>query len=105
MKAYAAQNEYSCYGTVVFAETAGKAKVALMSTDCFEGFEYTELRPYRVKELDKEYRGHHEMDWFDEADRIALVKLGWHCGPDYDYDDCKICPAKEWCVQYEEENK
>ena len=101
MKAYAAQNEYTGYGTVVFAETAGKARALLMYTDCFEDWEFTELRPYRVKQLDGEYRGRSEMDWGIAEDRIALVKCGWHCGSDsFDPVECVSCPAGAFCDEY-----
>lgn len=103
MKAYSAWNEYTGFATVVFAETAGKAKAILISTDCFEGFEFTEIRPYRVPELDKEYRGHSEMDWCDDQDRIALVKQGWHCADDaFRPDECVACPAGKWCERRSE---
>lgn len=103
MKAYGAQNEYTGFGTVVFAETAGKARAILIHTDCFEGWDFTEVRPYRIKDLDKEYKGRPEMDWCINEDRIALVKNGWSCGQDaFDPDDCPLCPAKDFCEEWEE---
>ena len=103
MKAYGAQNDFTGYGTVVFAETRGKATASLLYTDAFEGCDFIEIRPYRIPELDKEYRGHFEMDWFDAKDRIALVKMGWQCDDDsFDSDECAKCPAKDYCNRYED---
>ena len=103
MKAYSAQNEYTGYGTTVFAETRGKAIAAMMHTDTFEGWDFTEIRAYRSPKLDSEYRGHTEMDWCDDLDRMALVKLGWHCGPDsFDLDDCECCCASDYCDKYQD---
>ena len=45
--------------------------------------------------LDKYYRGKKEMDWYDDADRIAMVKDGkFHCFEDA---ECPNCPAKQYC--------
>lgn len=103
MKAYKVWDEDNCegYSTVVFAPTRSKAKAAARWTDACEDAEYTKIHAIRLPELDKEYRGHTEMEWNDQLDRIALVKQGWHCHPDYwDPDDCEICPATDWCDLY-----
>ena len=103
MKAWGAYNEFTGYATTVFAETRGKAKSALMYSWIFEGWDYTEIRVYRQPQLDAEYRGHDEMDWDDDQDRIALVRLGSYCHDDYfDPDDCMVCAAKDYCCRYEE---
>lgn len=102
MKAYGAQNEYTGFGTVVFAETRGKAISAFLRTDAFEDCDFIEIRPYRVPELDNAYRGYEELDWFNSQDRMALVKIGWSCADDaFDPDDCVKCPAKDYCDRYE----
>ena len=103
MKAYSAQNEYTGYGATVFAETRGKAIAALMNTDEFEDWDFTEIRAYRSPALDKEYRGHTYMDGCDDLDRIALVKAGWSCGEDsFEVEECPGCPAKEYCWRYQD---
>lgn len=103
MKAYKAFNEFTGYGTVVFAENTGQAKCILLGTWEFEGFDYIELRVRRAPELDSEYRGHSEMDWEDDLDRLALVKNGWSCHDDcFDPDDCERCTGRDYCDRYEE---
>lgn len=103
MKAYEAMNYDTGYGTVVFAETRGKARSLLMNTDEFDGYEFIEISPRRVKELDSEYRGRSQMDWRNDEDRIAMVKAGWTCGDDsFNPDYCERCPANEYCSQYED---
>lgn len=105
MKAYSAHNDETGIGVVVFAETRGKAKRILMDTDVMEFYDFTEIRPRREKELDKEYRGRQEMDWYDKDDRIALVKKGWTCTTDsIDPEECQECPAKEWCGEWEDKD-
>ena len=45
------------------------------------------------------------MDWYDDADRIALVKDGdFYCSYEY---GCEFeeCPAHQWCDRYEEEKE
>ena len=105
MKAWGAVNELTGYATTVFAETRGKAKSAMLNSPIFEGdWDYTEIRVYREPQLDDEYRGHVEMDWCDDKDRLALVKLtGIYCHDDcFDLDECERCVAKAYCDRYEE---
>ena len=97
MKAYIIHDlkGYADYSTVVFAETSGKAKAIAITTDAFNDYEFTEISARRIPKLDKYYRGLDEMDWFDDADRIALVRDGkFHC---FEVSECKNCPAKEYC--------
>ena len=96
MKAYNVRDKNSFYSTVVFAESSSKAKVIAMHTDACEDVPYIDIRAKRMPMLDKYYRGKKEMDWYDDDDRIALVKDGkFHCfGESY---ECKNCPAKEYC--------
>ena len=104
MKAWKVYDEQSYEGgsTVVFAETRGKAKVLAQMTDSCEDAEYTDIRATRMPELDG-YKDHEcEMDWYDENDRIALVKLGWSCLEPED-DVCMVAPCREFCVRWEDE--
>lgn len=97
MKAWKVFNNYTGYSTVVFAETRGKAKTLGMRTDCCEDAEFTEMYVYRVPMLDDEYRGHWEMDFYDDKDRLALVKkAGWCCEYPED-EECAACIAKDFC--------
>lgn len=108
MKAYRVTDEEACenYATVVFAETRSQAKTEAMATDACEDARYIDIRATRIPELDKEYRGHTEMDWEDPQDRIALVKCGWSCHPDYwDPSDCERCPAADWCDLYQDSKR
>ena len=97
MKAYIITDlqGYADCSTVVFAETSGKAKAIAIHTDAFEDYEFTEISARRIPKLDKYYRGKKEMDWYDDDDRIALVKDGkFHC---FEVSECPNCPAKEYC--------
>ena len=99
MKAYNVRDKNSFYSTVVFAESSNKAKAIAMHTDACEDVPYTDIRTKRMPTLDKYYRGLDEMDWYDDADRIALVKDGkFHC---FENSECPNCPAKEYCDYYE----
>ena len=107
MKAYIITDlkGYADYSTVVFAETSGKAKAIAIHTDSFEDYEFTEISARRVPKLDKYYRGLDEMDWLDDADRIAMVKeCGFSCDPEcWEEEDCERCSAKQWCDRAEVE--
>ena len=106
MKAYKISDlkGYADYSTVVFAETSGKAKAIAIHTNACEDSYYTDIRTKRIPDLDKYYRvGKKEMDWFDDADRIALVRdAGYSCDPEeyWEGEDCTRCPAKQWCERY-----
>ena len=102
MKAWVVSDLYDEYGTVVFAETRGKARSEALHTDTCEEMRYIEIQPRRAKWADKMYRGLREMDWCDKDDRIFLVKNGWSC-VEPEYEDCQSCPAKKWCVKYGEQ--
>ena len=105
MKAYKISDlkGYADYSTVVFAETSGKAKAIAITTDAFNDYEFTEISARRVPKLDKYYRGLDEMDWFDDADRIALVRdAGYSCDQEcWEGEDCTRCPAKQWCERWQ----
>ena len=96
MKAWQVYNDWICASTVVFAETRGKARELGAHTDCCEGLEFTEVKVYRCPELDNEYRGHWEMDFYNEQDRLALVKQGFHC-EEPDPKECAACNAFAYC--------
>ena len=85
MKAYSVRDKNSDCFTIVFAESVNKAKVIALHTDACEDSYYTDIRTKRIPDLDKYYRvGKKEMDWFDDADRIALVRdAGYSCDPEY----------------------
>lgn len=107
MKAYVISDlkGYADYLTVVFAETSGKAKAIAITTDAFNDYDFTEISARRVPKLDKYYRGLDEMDWFDDADRVALVRdAGYSCNPEcLEEEDCTRCPAKQWCERWQNE--
>ena len=95
MKAYNVRDKNSFYSTVVFAESSNKAKAIAMHTYACEDVPYTDIRTQRMPMLDKYYRGKNEMDWYDDADRIAMVKDGgFWC---FEISECPSCPAKQYC--------
>jgi len=105
------KNRYAEYSIIVFAETKGKAVSLAIGTDEFPkcDWDFTELRARREPDLDDAYRGSWRMEWNNDADRLAMVRIGYHCGDDaFDPDDCEHCVAKDECSMYaeyrEEEN-
>ena len=103
MKAYLVKDEDESCATVVFAETAGKARALAMSTECCENVDFCDIQVKRQSQLDKYYvDGKKEMDWFNPQDRIALVKeCGFVCDPYYlESEHCEVCSAKDYCDQY-----
>lgn len=100
MKAWKVWDEYGDgSSTVVFAETSGKAKSQARYTDVCEDTDWINIRVNRFRDMDAEYRGKAEMDWYDEQDRLALVKAGWSC-LDMEVDECAECVAKDACDKY-----
>lgn len=100
MKAWLVYEKNETLSTVVFAETAGKARALAQHTDACEDVEFCDIRAQRIPQIDKYYTdGKLEMDWLKTEDRIALVKeAGFRCDKEY-YDpfDCESCPASKWC--------
>lgn len=106
MKAYLVTNRITYeYSVVVFAESSGKAKALVLGGDGFEYDLFTELSAYRKPELDPFYKGRRFMDWEDPDDRIAMVRYGGYVCSDEakEFEDCKECPAREWCSEAEDE--
>lgn len=108
MKAYYCfNNDSDEYETVVvFAESAGQAKVEAMRSeylgDPFD-ISYTSMRAKRMPKLDKSYRGHTVMEFdLDMKDRIELYEIaGYRCDPDYITDYfCEECPLTDRCNEY-----
>lgn len=105
MKAWQCINYYDGYIMIVYAETAGKARyIAIQSGSIGDDLEFRDVIVRREKKLDAYYRGVSEMDWYNAQDRMAIVQeLGLSCDDDsFDPDDCKRCPAAEWCDKYQD---
>ena len=103
MKAYLVKDKDEFCATVVFAETAGKARALAISTECCEDVDFCDIQVKRRPQIDKYYvDGKKEMDWFNPQDRIALVKeCGFVCELDYwESEHCAVCSAKDYCDQY-----
>jgi hypothetical protein len=95
------KNEFAA--TVVFAETRGKAKSIAMHTETCEDVDFVDIDVCRLKYADKYYKpGKRELDWYNSADRIAMVKdCGFTCIPDARCaEECADCPAKEFCDDF-----
>ena len=101
MKAWIARVKDDFFSTVVFAETIGKAKSLALATECCEDADFTDIEIRRIPNADKYYKdGKTEMEWFDDNDRIALVKdCGFTCEYVEEYE-CENCSAKEYCEDY-----
>lgn len=96
MKAWIVNEKYETASAVVFAETRGKAKSLALCTSCCKDASNIEVR--RVPQMDKYYvEGKTEMEWSDPKDRITLVKeCGFYCRHPI-AEECKDCPAKDFC--------
>lgn len=103
MKAWLVKHKDEFGATVVFAETRGKARAMAINTDACEDADFCDIEARRRPQLDKYYqKGKKEMDWYDDKDRLALVKeAGFRC-EDVDFDWCEDCPAKEYCDMYQD---
>ena len=102
-KAYYATGKWRDGATVVFAESRGKAKTIAMSTEACEDVDFVNIQVQRLPRMDKYYKpDKSEMDWLDPEDRIALVKdAGFRC--EYvELEECKQCPAREYCEDWQE---
>lgn len=101
MKAYKAYEVDGEYATIVFAESAGKAKAIAKMCDCCEDSRWTDIRVEREPTADSLYNGDPEIDWYDQGQRKALVRdIGWSCyEPSF---ECDTCEAKEWCHWHQE---
>lgn len=105
MKAYCCRQEIDPCSTVVFAETAGKARyIAMYSGTLGDDLEFKDIYVRRIPQLDEYYKGRTEMDWSDDNDRVAMVRFaGFCCGEDcFDQEECGRCSAKEYCNQYKD---
>lgn len=108
MKAYKVYDIDEWYSTIVFAETAGKAKALALHTDTCMDSEFTRIRARRVPKADKLYQdGKFEIDWYNDKQRLFLVKeLGWSCWDAS--DECDNCIARQYCkaewLESEEDN-
>ena len=105
IKAYRCWEDYEMYSTVVFAESAGKARYIAINSDTIgEDLTFEDVRVRRIPALDGYYKGRREMDWYDPDDRLAMVKeAGYRCDDDgFDPDECEKCTGKEYCGKYEE---
>ena len=101
MKAWLVRRNDEFGAIVVFAKTRSYA----LRTEEFEDADYCELEVSRVKQMDKYYvEGKKRMEWLDSKDRIALVKdCDFICEREYlEREDCPLCPAKEFCADYQE---
>lgn len=102
MKAWLVRERDSEYATVVFAETRGKARSLAMATDACEDAGFCDIDVSRRPNMDKYYKkGKKEMDWYDDKDRLALVKDGGFYCEDSALIECDQCPAKKYCSEYE----
>lgn len=106
MKAWYVQDKPNCiFCGIVFAETAGKAKAYCVNhEDVIGEVEFIDVSVRRLKEADKYYRGKPVMEWYDDEDRLVMVRdFGMYCDDDgFDADDCKKCSASEYCGKYQE---
>lgn len=98
-KIYSRTEKY--YFEIVFANTPGQARSMGLTSDATEGCEFTDIGVRRVPSLDKCYKGKPRMEWYDDDDRIAMVRFeGYRC--EDGCDELEKCPAHEWCDTFKE---
>ena len=97
MKAWKTYEIQDNRGTIVFANTAGEAKVKAIQTETLSDTQFVDIRVRRFKEADCLWNGHDEIDWYDNDTRLKLVRdFLWSCVEPS--AECDSCVAKEWCV-------
>lgn len=104
MKAYLAWDNKSVenYETIVFAENVKEAKKIAFTSDICEYADYIQVRVKRLPAADRLYKGHSEIDWWDDETRLALVKdFSWRC-EDTSYE-CETCVARKYCEHWEDD--
>lgn len=100
MKAWLVKEKDQWAATVVFARTRGQARALAMTTDTCEDLAFCDIVALRRPQMDKYYKkGKREMDWYNAADRIALVRdCDFYCELP---EDCENCPAGQFCDTYQ----
>ena len=102
-KAWGCCEEESGVVKVLFADTRGKAKSYFKDMETFDYYNFCELRPYRIKNLDHLNKSDgYIMDWYKDEDRLAMVRDAHFSCVEVDRDECEGCCVKEWCSKYEE---
>ena len=105
-KAWCCIEEESGVVEVVFANTRGKAKSYFKDIETFDYYNFCELRPYRIKNLDHLNKSDgYIMDWRKDEDRLPMVRDADFSCVEVDREECEGCCAKEWCSKYEEDNE
>ena len=104
MKAFIISNRFIYIDTsiVVFAETRGKALAYGAKHPDLRDYGFTGLKAIRCKALDPFYKGYAEMDWFNDEDRVAMVRYANFMCPDgfsRKVLGCDECAAYEWCAK------
>ena len=103
IKAYVVRDKTEpFYSTVVYAETAGRARAIAQRTDCCEDVDWCNITVHRIKIMDEHYRGRPEMDWYNKDDRRALVEAGWKCWEPSDWE-CNACWCRDVCTHVDGE--
>lgn len=105
MKAYTAWDNASVesYSTIVFAENSREAKKVAFACDICDGSDYIQVRVKRLPGADKLYKGHPEIDWWDEETRLALVReFSWAC--EDTSCECETCSSKKYCSHWEDKD-
>ena len=106
MKAWQVYSYFTDNSTIVFAETAGKAKSIAWRYNLFydDYTDFMDIYCQRRKEGDKFYNGKSFLDWECREDRLLLVKeFGFTCIEElYDERECAYCVAKKFCSLHKE---
>ena len=99
MKAYIVRL-YGEFVTVVFADSAGKARSFALHTVSCRDSNFTDIQVLRLYKADCLYRGKIEMDWSNPQDRLFLVtECGFSCH-ELNYMECIVCSSKYACHKF-----
>lgn len=106
LKAYICRDRIEKYGsTVVFAESPGKARMLAQKTDTCEDLDFIDIEVRRAPALDDAYRGRFELDWYNDQDRIRMVRdAHFRCSSEDGILEewCRACAAFPWCGMAED---
>lgn len=96
LKAYMVTSDQHEPCAVAFAETANKAKLHVLGSGWFDGYEYIELRATRLKHIDDEAENFGPGMVSDSIEAQRLMRsLGWY-EMEGTFEECHVCQLYPW---------
>lgn len=104
MKAWMVREKDEFAATIVFAETAGKARALAGSTDACCNSDWRDIEVIRAPKADSLYKeGKLWLEWNDPHDRLFLTKeYAFSCEFPNEQEPCEDCITKNDCSAYQD---